>query len=123
RSGIEVHYARPLRKRIRQRLPAWTVLRRLEPVGRRADGLAWYRAMDSRSARHLADVQPDTNREGHAILREGEMLLLDRRGHIRGFVVSDDDESIIERHDGNDWIVDPPEVWAQELGDPDAFEP
>jgi hypothetical protein len=120
RTGIAVHYARPGRKWIRQRLPAWALFRRLELVGRRADGLAWYRAPDQRSARHLADVQPDENRAGHAILREGEMLLLDPGGHIRGFVVSDDDESIIELHDGTDWIVDPPETWAQEPRSPDV---
>ena len=103
RTGIAVHYTQPAQKWIRQHLPAWMLLQRLELVGRRADGLAWYRAVDRRSARHLADLQPDRNREGHAILRQGEMMLVDARGHIRGFVISDDFESIIELHDGRDW--------------------
>lgn len=30
-------------------------------------------------------------------------MLLDRRGHIRGFIISDDYESIIETHDGIEW--------------------
>lgn len=103
RTGIAVHYVLPSRKRIRQHMPVWVLLHRLELIGRRADGFAWYRATDSGSARHLADVQPDRNREGHAILRQGEMMLLDARGHIRGFVISDDYESVIETHDGTDW--------------------
>jgi hypothetical protein len=120
RTGIAVHYGRPVRKWIRQRMPAWMLLRRLELVGRRADGLGWYRATDDRSARHLADVQPDSTRGGHAILREGEMLLLDRRGHIRGFVILDEDECIVETHDGTDWSADTPEVWAQAPRSPEA---
>lgn len=105
RTGIAGHYAQPARKWIRKVLPAWMLLRRLELVGQRADGLAWYRASDNRSARHLADVQPDRNREGHAILRQGEMMLLDARGHIRGFVISDDHESTLLLNDGADWIT------------------
>jgi len=112
-TGIAVHYGQPARRWFRQRMPPAMLFRHLERVGRHSPGLAWYRAPDPRSAQYLADLQPDREREGHAILRQGEQLLLDARGHIWGWVVEDDDASYVIQHDGRGWneVIVTPAVW------------
>jgi hypothetical protein len=102
-TALVFRYGVPARKWIRRRLPAWMHLSLLERVGTREDGMGWYRATDRRSARLLSDAQPDDDRAGQAVLREGELMLLDRRGHIQGFVISDEEESVIVLRDGQGW--------------------
>lgn len=104
RTAFNDHHGEPVLRWVRRHLPASFLLGRLEMVKRRSDGTAWYRVPTMPLARYLADLQPNRDLEGHAILRQGDLMLLDRKGVLRGFVIEDDDESIVCLHDGRAWV-------------------